>query len=149
MTDELPDITLKPIGVVRSEIKERTRRYSGDVTSEIVIDESLTGALDNLDEFTHIIVLYWIHKSPNRKPVKVHPRGNPDIKSKGVFATRSPDRPNPIGKSTARLLERRNNVLKVRGLDAIDGSPVLDIKPYIPGYDSVEDAGAPPWVIKP
>ena len=149
MTDELPDITLKPIGVVRSEIKERTRRYSGDVTSEIVIDESLTGALDNLDEFTHIIVLYWIHKSPNRKPVKVHPRGNPDIKSKGVFATRSPDRPNPIGKSTARLLERRKNVLKVRGLDAIDGSPVLDIKPYIPGYDSVEDAGAPPWVIKP
>ena len=149
MTDELPEITLRPIGVVRSEIKERTRRKSDDVVSEIVIDDSLTQALDNLDEFTHIIVLYWIHKSPGQKPVKVHPRGNPDNELMGVFATRSPDRPNPIGKSTVRLLERRKNVLKVRGLDAIDGSPVLDIKPYIPGYDSVNDAGAPPWVIKP
>ncbi len=148
MTEELPEINLKPIGIVRSEIKERTWRHSGDVVSEIVIDESLTESLDNLDEFTHIIVLYWIHKSPNRKPVKVRPRGNPEIKLMGVFATRSPDRPNPIGKSTVRLLERRKNVLKVRGLDAIDGSPVLDIKPYIPGYDSVDDAGAPPWVIK-
>lgn len=148
MTDELPEINLKPIGVVRSEIKERTRRHSGDLVSEIVFDESLAESLDNLDEFTHIIVLYWIHKSPNRKPTKVHPRGNPETKLMGVFATRSPDRPNPIGKSTVRLLERRKNVLKVRGLDAIDGSPVLDIKPYIPGYDSVDDAGAPPWVIK-
>jgi tRNA-Thr(GGU) m(6)t(6)A37 methyltransferase TsaA len=148
MTETLPEITLKPIGIVRSEIKERTRHYSGDVVSEIVVDSSLAEALDNLDEFSHIIVLYWIHKSPNRKPVKIHPRGNPEIKLMGVFATRSPDRPNPIGKSTVRLLERRENILKVRGLDAIDGSPVLDIKPYIPGYDSVDDARAPSWTVK-
>ena len=148
MGDELPEIILKPVGIVRNEIKERTRQRPDDLISEIIIDESLTEALDNLDEFSHIIVLYWIHKSPRKAPVKVHPRGNPEKKLMGVFATRSPDRPNPIGKSTVRLLERRENVLKVQGLDAIDGSPVLDIKPYIPGYDSIDDAGAPPWMVK-
>ena len=66
----------------------------------------------------------------------------------GVFATRSPDRPNPIGKTTVKIVERRGNVLRVQGLDAIDGSPVLDIKPYLPGYDSVEGARAPSWMVK-
>jgi tRNA-Thr(GGU) m(6)t(6)A37 methyltransferase TsaA len=148
MVNELPEITLKPIGTVRNGIKEPVWHPGKDVVSEIVVDSSLTEALDNLDDFSHIIVLYWIHKSPHRAPKKVRPRGNPDLKLTGVFATRSPDRPNPIGKSTARLLERRGNVLKVQGLDAIDGTPVLDIKPYIPGYDSAENARTPPWVVK-
>ncbi len=148
MVSELPEITLKAIGTVRNEIKEPVRHPAKDVVSEIVVDSGLTEALDNLDEFSHIIVLYWIHKSPRRAPKKVRPRGNPDLELMGVFATRSPDRPNPIGKSTARLLERRGNVLKVQGLDAIDGTPVLDIKPYIPGYDSADNARTPSWVIK-
>jgi tRNA-Thr(GGU) m(6)t(6)A37 methyltransferase TsaA len=74
--------------------------------------------------------------------------GNPDHELMGVFSTRSPHRPNPIGKSTVRLLERRGNILKVQGLDAIDGSPVIDIKPYIPGYDSPKDTKAPSWMVK-
>jgi tRNA-Thr(GGU) m(6)t(6)A37 methyltransferase TsaA len=148
MTETSPEIKLTPIGTVRSEIKEPARRKSEDVVSEIVIDSGLTESLDNLDEFSHIIVLYWIHRSPHRAPLKVRPRGNPGLELMGVFATRSPDRPNPIGKSTVRLLERRGNVLKVRGLDAIDGTPVLDIKPYIPGYDSVDNARAPSWMVK-
>ena len=148
MVNELPEITLKAIGTVRNEIKEPVRRPGQDVVSEIIVDSSLTEALDNLDGFSHIIILYWIHKSPRRAPKKVRPRGNPNMELTGVFATRSPDRPNPIGKSTARLLERRGNVLKIRGLDAIDGTPVLDIKPYIPGYDSVENARTPSWVVK-
>jgi tRNA (Thr-GGU) A37 N-methylase len=64
----------------------------------------------------------------------------------GLFAVRTPRRPNPIGKSTVRLLSRRGNILDVQGLDAIDGSLVLDIKPYIPGYDSASDATVPDWV---
>jgi tRNA-Thr(GGU) m(6)t(6)A37 methyltransferase TsaA len=148
MTTEPDEIKLKAIGTVRSEIKEPTREKHEDIVSEIIIDEDLTGALDDIDEFSHIIVLWWIHKSRRPAPMKVHPRGNPKNKLTGVFATRSPDRPNPIGKSTVRLLERRGNVLKVQGLDAIDGTPVLDIKPYIPGYDSVDGATAPPWTIK-
>jgi tRNA-Thr(GGU) m(6)t(6)A37 methyltransferase TsaA len=148
MHNELPEITLRPIGTVRSEVKQPTRQKSTDIVSEIVIDGSLTEALDNLEEFSHIIILYWMHRSPHRAPKKVHPRGRPELGPMGVFATRSPDRPNPIGKSTAELLERKDNILKVRGLDAIDGTPVLDIKPYIPGYDTVENAKAPAWTIK-
>ena len=148
MNRELPEITLRPIGYVRSEIKEPTRERRPDIVSEVVIDASLTEGLDNLDEFSHIIILYWIHLSRGPAPTKVHPRGNPGNALMGVFATRSPDRPNPIGKSTARLLRRRDNVLTVQGLDAIDGTPVIDIKPHIPGYDSVDDARAPSWMVK-
>jgi tRNA (Thr-GGU) A37 N-methylase len=72
--------------------------------------------------------------------------GNKSPGLKGLFAVRTSKRPNPIGKTTVRLLERHGNILKVQGLDAIDGSPVLDIKPYIPGYDSASDATVPDWV---
>jgi tRNA-Thr(GGU) m(6)t(6)A37 methyltransferase TsaA len=148
MTAKRNEITLKAIGTVRNELKESTRQKHEDSVTEIVIDKGLTEALDGLEQFSHIIVIWWVHKSRRPFPMKVHPRGNPNKKLMGVFASRSPDRPNPIGKSTVRLLERRGNVLKVRGLDAIDGTPVLDIKPYIPGYDSAEDATAPPWTKK-
>jgi tRNA-Thr(GGU) m(6)t(6)A37 methyltransferase TsaA len=148
MTSELPDMTLKPIGTVRSEIKQATRGHFDDVVSEIVVDSNLTEALDNLSEFSHIIVIYWMHKRSGRTPTKVRPKGNPELTLMGVFATRSPDRPNPIGKATVRLLQRRDNILRVKGLDAIDGTPVIDIKPYIPGYDSVKKAKAPSWVIR-
>ena len=67
----------------------------------------------------------------------------------GVFASRSPDRPNPIGQSTVRLRHRQGNLLTVEGLDAIDGTPVIDIKPYIPGVDSVKNAQVPQWMTKP
>jgi tRNA-Thr(GGU) m(6)t(6)A37 methyltransferase TsaA len=145
---ELDDITLKAIGTVRSGLKEPTRQKYEDAVAEIIIDKDLTGALDDIDDFSHIIVLWWVHKSRRPFPMKVRPRGKPANKLVGVLASRSPDRPNPIGKTTVRLLERRGNVLKVQGLDAIDGTPVLDIKPYIPGYDSADGAVAPKWTTK-
>jgi tRNA-Thr(GGU) m(6)t(6)A37 methyltransferase TsaA len=144
-----PEITLKAIGIVRNEIKEPTHRDSSDIVSEIIIDGRLNEALDDLDQFSHIIVLFWMHRSRRPSPMKVHPRGNLERALMGVLATRSPSRPNPIGKATVKLLERNGNILKVRGLDAIDGTPVLDIKPYIPGYDSVDDdCRAPSWMVK-
>ncbi len=145
MISELPIINLKPIGTVRSEIKERVKGHSVQATATIEIDSSLTEALDNLDEFSHIIIIYWLHKSRLPAPLKVYPGRHAHPHPVGVFASRSPDRPNPIGKSTVRLLKREGNILTVAGLDAIDGTPVLDIKPYIPGLDSVENAIAPPW----
>jgi len=148
MDIELPDISLKAIGIVRSEIKRREKCDASNVVSEIVFDPKLTEALDNLDEFSHIIVIYWMHQSHKPAPMKVHPRYRMETSPVGVFASRSPDRPNPIGKTTVRLVERRNNVLKVQGLDAIDGTPVIDIKPYIPGLDSVDDARVPRWMTK-
>ena len=151
MTDELPGITMKAIGLVRNEVKQPPGAdYAWEnVASDIVIDCSLTEALDNLDEFSHIIVLYWLHQvTGDTKRTRVHPRARQELPLVGLFATRSPHRPNSIGKKTVKLVRRQGNILSVEGLDAIDGTPVLDIKPYIPGYDSVTDARVPPWTSK-
>ena len=148
MTNYPFDITLKPIGTVKSEIKQPTRRDFKDIISEIIIDDNLTEALDNLDEFSHIIIIYWMHRSSGQPPNKVRPMGKPNLPLVGLFASRTPHRPNPIGKTTVRLLRREGNILKVKGLDAIDGTPVIDVKPYIPGYDSAARAKIPHWIIK-
>ena len=150
MADELPAMNLKAIGVVRSGVKEPPpdqRDWWAEVVSEIEVDSRLTRALDGLEAFSHIIVLYWMHKlKSSRMPLKVHPMGRKEVPLQGIFAVRTPNRPNRIGKATVRLLQRRANILKVKGLDALDGTPVIDIKPYIPGYDSVADAEVPRWV---
>ncbi len=145
---ELAGISIKPIGTVHSELKKRERRDLKYIVSEIEIEQSLTEGLDNLDDFSHIIVIYWMHQSRQPFPLKVHPRYRTELKPVGVFASRSPDRPNPLGKTLVKLVERRKNILKVQGLDAIDGTPVIDIKPYIPGIDSVKDAIVPRWMKK-
>ena len=142
------EITLKPIGAVRSPLKERERRDASKTVAEIIIDPALSGGLDNIDEFSHVTIIYFMHESHRPAPLKVHPKIRKDPAPVGVFASRSPDRPNALGKTTVKLLERRGNVLKVEGLDAIDGTPVLDIKPYIPGMDSVPDAKVPLWMTK-
>jgi len=142
-------MTLRAIGIVRSDFKEPSceRLNLEDIISEIVVDKSLTEALDGLEEFSHIIVLYWMHRANSQRvSLKTHPMGRQDVPEKGLFAVRTPNRPNPIGKATVRLLQRQGNVLKVQGLDAIDGSPVIDIKPYIPGYDSADDTRVPQWI---
>lgn len=146
MEKELPEIKLKAIGTVRNEIKDRERRDAKEIVSEIVLDPALTEALDDLADFSHIIVIYYMHRSRRPFPMKVHPRYRTLPTPVGVFASRSPDRPNPLGKTTVRLLERRGNVLKVRGLDAMDGTPVIDIKPYMPELDAVKDATVPSWM---
>jgi len=149
MVAEMSVMTLKAIGVVRSKITQIPQPDEEDVVSEIVIDSGLTEALDGLEGFSHIIVLYWMHQaSAGKPPTKVHPMGKKEFPLVGLFVTRSPHRPSPIGVTTVKLLQRRGNVLKVQGLDAFDGTPVIDIKPYIPGYDSVADAGVPQWLTK-
>ena len=149
MFNRLSPMNLKAIGIVRSDFKKRTsaRLDLSKMTAEIEIDPTLTEALDGLEGFSHIIVLYWMHRAVfDKRQLKTYPMGNKVAGVQGLFAVRTPNRPNPIGKTTVRLLERHDNILKVQGLDAIDGSPVLDIKPYIPGYDSAADAIVPSWV---
>lgn len=94
--------------------------------------------LDGVETFSHLIVLYWQHMGDRNKFHTTTPSG-PEVR--GVFATRSPNRPNPIGLCVVELVERRGLILTVRGMDAVDESAVLDIKPYIPDLDSVRDAG--------
>jgi tRNA-Thr(GGU) m(6)t(6)A37 methyltransferase TsaA len=145
MDTDLPEIILKPIGTIHSEIKERGTGHRL-ATATIELDPGLTEALDDLNAFSHIIIIFWFHKSRTPAPLKVTPRHHGVDSPIGVFASRSPDRPNPIGKSTVKLLKREGNILTVEGLDAIDGTPVLDIKPYVPNVDSVKSAVAPPWM---
>ena len=143
-------MTLKAIGIVRNEVKERPPAegdWWAETVSEIVIDPGLTEALDGLEDFSHIIVLYWMHLIVSPEvPLKIHPRGRIELPLTGLFAARTPNRPNRIGKATVRLLNRQGNILMVKGLDALDGSPVIDIKPYLPGYDSAADAAVPRWI---
>lgn len=150
MTSYLPDMNLKAIGTVRNEVKQAPGAgYDWwGIASKIVVNGHLAEALDGLEDFSHIIVFYWMHQIAvsGQLPAKIHPRGKQELPLVGLFATRSPNRPNPIGKATVKLLGRQGNILEVEGLDATDGTPVIDIKPYIPGYDSVADARVPPWI---
>jgi tRNA-Thr(GGU) m(6)t(6)A37 methyltransferase TsaA len=142
------EMNLKPVGFVRNGITDKsTRQKWEDVISEIIVNPELSEALDNLDEFSHIIVIFWTQRADKKNtPNKIRMQNNPGKPLVGLFATRSPDRPNPVAKTTVKLLERRGNTLKVQGLDAFDGTPVIDIKPFIPGYDSVDEAKIPAWV---
>ena len=94
------------------------------------------------------IIIYYMHKSHQPAPLKVRPKYRTEPTPVGVFASRSPDRPNALGKTVVKILERSGNVLKVQGLDAIGGTPVIDIKPYIPDIDSALDATVPRWMQK-
>ena len=148
MANELPTMTLKAIGIVRNDIKQQPQpRYDWrKVVSEIVIDSSLTEALDGLEEFSHIVVLFWFHQLTSREmPLKIYPMGRRELPLTGLFATGTPKRPNRIGRTTVRLLQRQDNILRVEGLDALDGTPVIDIKSYNPKYDSITDTRVPRW----
>lgn len=141
-------INLVSIGTVKNSIGKAKHQDWRTVASQIVINEELKAALDGVEEFSHLIVVYWMHKLPAKQqpPIKVHPKGDQSLSLTGVFATRSPTRPNPIGVTVVKLLKRRKNILEVAGLDAVNGTPVLDIKPYIPSHDSVNEAITPEWL---
>ncbi|NLE07744.1 MAG: tRNA (N6-threonylcarbamoyladenosine(37)-N6)-methyltransferase TrmO [Dehalococcoidales bacterium] len=139
---EEPVLHCKPIGFVRSPIAETPKEddWWQTLVSEIVIDENLVDALDQIGFFQYYVILYWIHKRDRSNIVlRINPKGRKDIPVRGIFSTRTPDRPNPIGMTVVRLLKFEGNVLTVRGLDALDGSPVLDIKPWNTGYDFIDE----------
>lgn len=141
---------LRAIATVKNEVRETGKREDWDrIVSEIVFNPAFEDALDGLKEFSHVIVLFWMHRSSAGEcPVtKTHPQMRKDLPLVGVFATRSPVRPNPLGMTVVRLVKRRRNILEVTGLDAIDGTPVIDIKPYLPS-DLISQASVPDWVHK-
>jgi tRNA-Thr(GGU) m(6)t(6)A37 methyltransferase TsaA len=141
-------IELKPVGFVKTKAVGKEVRNKGNV-SEIVFREDLAEALEGVDDFSHLFVIFWMHEisEEERRTVKVRPRGRRDMPLLGAFATRTPHRPNPIGLTVVELLEVEGNVVTVRGLDAFDGTPVLDIKPF-DYWDVAEDARVPEWWMK-
>ena len=144
------EIKLKPIGVVHNEIKQTGYRDCKNIISEIEIDAKWAELLDGIEEFSHIIVLFWMHAVPldSPRPTKVHPRGRADLPLVGLFATRAPQRPNPIGITIVKLLKRQGTTLTVQGLDAIDGTPVIDIKSYMIPRIARNEIRMPEWVAK-
>jgi len=140
------EIKMKPIGYVRrvskkEDVKDRS------LISRIVIRRDLVEALEGIEGFSHVFVVFYMHQvlEKEKQTLKVHPRGRVDLPLLGVFATRTALRPNPIGLTLVELLERKNNVLVVRGLDAFDGTPVLDLKPAN-SRDMVANARVPQWL---
>ncbi len=138
-------IKLKPIGLVRTsaaknEVKDKRR------VSKIVVREDLVQALEGLRGCSHLFIIFWMHQISEcrRGKMKVHPRGRRDMPLLGVLATRTPYRPNPLGLTLVELLEMKRNVLTVRGLDAFDGTPILDIKP-VDAWDIAKKAKVPEW----
>ena len=139
------EIKLNPIGYVRRESKDEDIR-DRNLVSKIVVRRDLVKALDGVEGFSHLYIVFYMHKvtEEEKRTLKAHPRGRTDIPLLGVFATRISHRPNPIGLSLVELLEHRNNLLFVRGLDAFDGTPVLDLKPA-DSWDMVANARVPEW----
>jgi len=143
----------RAIGVVtggRPRPDPSTRRADGAEkvdTAEITIDVVWEEALDGIEEFSHIWVLWWIDRFDDPPEARhVHPERRAEMPLVGLLATRSPHRPFPIGLTAVRLLERSGNRLVVQGLDAFVDTPVLDIKPYLRRGDLVPEAVAPAWL---
>lgn len=138
-------IELKPIGFVKTDwIGEKA--FDRTAVSKIVFHCELAEALEGLEDFSHIYVIFWMNEISKKERVtrKVHPRGRRDMPLLGVFATRSPHRPNPIGLTLVELLKVERNTVFVLGLDAFGGSPVLDVKPF-DCWDTAVNAQVPQW----
>ena len=141
---------MEPIGIVKSPVHEGRDDGWAEVVSELHVTPAFGAGLEGLDQFSHALVIFWMHASsftPENDLVR-RPRGRADMPELGIFAQRAKHRPNPIGVTAVRVLGRHGNVLTVRGLDAIDGTPLLDVKPYVPAFDRVEDATIPEWMTR-
>jgi tRNA-Thr(GGU) m(6)t(6)A37 methyltransferase TsaA len=144
-----PLIHLEPIGFIRNAIDEAHRdTHWEEIESEIVIDERWRDALDGIEQFSHIWIIFFIDRVDAPADLKIRPMKRDDMPLVGIFATRSPQRPNPIGIRAAELIQVRGNILRVRGLDALNGSPVLDLKPYLTRGDAIPNARVSEWVQK-
>jgi len=132
-------LKLKPIGVIHSPYHAGQVPYQGcgrEEIGEVEVFEQFAEGLKDIEGFSHIVLIYWFHKS---RGYSLMVRTPWDTTPHGLFTTRSPNRPCPLGLSVVRLVARKGNTLKVKDLDAIDGTPLLDIKPYVPTVDEKSD----------
>ncbi len=128
-----------PVGIVRKT----------DTAASIEIFNDYTDALLGLDGFSHIVVLFWFDQNDTaakRRVLQVHPRKDPRNPLTGVFATHSPQRPNLIGLTVCKIISIRGESIEIEDIDALDGSPVIDLKCYIPGSVGEKEVRLPDWV---
>lgn len=140
-------ITMQPVGYVSNSVPEKKDLYWGSDISTIALQKEYRGGLTGLSEFSHAIILCHLDKTcyiPEKHLVR-RPRDRADMPLLGIFSQRTKDHPNQIGITSVEILSVSESSITVRGLDAIDGTPVLDIKPYFPIFDR-RDARTPEWV---
>ena len=141
------DLTVRPIGTVKNYVTDRKDTAWGEDVSDVILDRAYIGGLKGLEDFSHAIIVFLLDQArfAPEKHLQRRPQNRDDMPVTGIFAQRGKDRPNRIGITAVEILSVTENCLVVRGLDAVDGTPVLDIKPYYPAYDR-KDAAVPEWV---
>ena len=137
----MDSITYKPIGIIKSPFKELKGMPiqpvgACGINGEVHIDKEYTDGLADVGGFSHIILIYHLHRCEGYS-LQVKPFM--DDKKHGIFATRAPKRPNPIGISVVRVLKVEGNIIYVSNIDILDGTPLLDIKPYVPQLEKLDD----------
>lgn len=140
-------IEMKPIGFVKCEVKNKKDESWGQNVSSILLNEEYFGGLKGLEDFSHAIILYYLDQAnfEKEKHLQRRPQNRVDMPLVGIFSQRAKDRPNQIGMTSVKIESVMENCLIVQGLDAIDGTKILDIKPYYPMYDKKESK-VPSWV---
>ena len=141
-------IELRVIGRVRSPARDKVDENWGDVEATIVVEPELRAGLRGLEQFSHVVVVAFLDGAsfdPARHLVR-RPRGRASMPELGIFAQRAKDRPSPLGVTVVRLIAVESDGIRVRGLDAIDGTPIVDLKPYFREFDAAGDSREPAWV---
>ena len=143
----MEEIIMHPIGFVKNEVSSRKDVSWGEDTSVIQLKDEYASGLAGLEDFSHAVILFYLDqaKYERERHLQRRPQNREDMPLVGIFSQRGKDRPNQIGMTSVRILSVSENALTVQGLDAIDGTPILDIKPYYPVYDR-KDAEVPEWV---
>jgi tRNA-Thr(GGU) m(6)t(6)A37 methyltransferase TsaA len=144
----MEEIKLKPIGFVSSPIIERMDENWGEIKSKIILNPEYAGALTGLDGFSHAIIVTYLHQAQyeKEKHLQRRPRNLETMPKVGILSQRAKNRPNPIGITAVKIIDVGDDYLEVKGLDAINGTPILDIKPYYPDYDKIDNPKVPEWV---
>jgi len=141
-------VSLPPIAVVRNTVFDPKPDGWEQVKSDLIFRDDLLGTLEGIDSYSHIIVVFSCHRVPDDVKTHTFLTGDAGLMEQGILASLSQLRPNSVGVAVVQLLRRRKNIVRVLGLDAIDGTPIVDIKPYLPAYDSVPEATVPEWVTR-
>ncbi|RKM55784.1 tRNA (N6-threonylcarbamoyladenosine(37)-N6)-methyltransferase TrmO [Butyrivibrio sp. X503] len=143
----MTEIVMTPIGKVQNDVVNRKDVSWGEDTSSIVLEKEYVSGLKGLEDFSHAIIFFFLDKAKyeKEKHLQRRPQNREDMPLVGIFSQRGKDRPNRIGMTSVEIVSVSDDTLVVKGLDAVDGTPVLDIKPYYPVYDKKE-ATVPEWV---
>ena len=143
----MEEIKMTPIGFVKNDVENRKDVSWGEDMSVIELKEEYHTGLKGLEDFSHAIILFYLDKASyeRQKHLNRRPQNREDMPLVGIFSQRGKDRPNKIGMTSVKIVSVTEGTLTVKGLDAIDGTAVLDIKPYYPAYDR-KDASVPDWV---